>query len=60
MNVQALKQTSVIQTLHVTTPKDPTHVAVSVAIRAMGKTAQVNICMRSSDLKYFRARLLLL
>lgn len=43
MNVQALKQTNVIPTLCVLTLKGRMSVAVQVDIRAMVKTAQVNI-----------------
>ena len=43
MNVSNRRQTSVIRTLSVTTLKDPTLVAVLLDIRAMVKTAQVNI-----------------
>ena len=42
-NAQTPRQTSVILTLHVTTLKDPTNVAVLTAIGAMVKIAQVNI-----------------
>ena len=42
MNVQALKQTTAMPTLCVTTQKDPTPVAVLVDIRVMEETAQVN------------------
>ena len=42
MNVQALKQTSVIPTPCAPTLKDPMSVAVLVDIRVMEKTAQVN------------------
>ena len=41
MSVQALKQTSVILMLFVTTLSDPTSVAVLLDIRAMVETAQV-------------------
>ena len=43
MNVQALKQTDVMQTLYVATRKVPTYAAVSVVMRAMEESAQVNI-----------------
>ena len=42
MNARALKQTNAIKTLHATTLKDPTRVAVLMDIRVMAKIAQVN------------------
>lgn len=43
MNVQTMKRTIATPTLCVTTRTDPTSVVVSVGIREMVKTAQVNI-----------------
>ena len=44
MNVQTLKQISVILTLFATTQSDPTSVAVLLDTRAMVETAEVNNC----------------
>ena len=41
MNVQVLKQVNVTPTLYVPTLKDPMYADVLVAIRVMGKIAQV-------------------
>ena len=46
MNVPPLKETSVTPTLCVTTLKDPMSAAVSVDIRVMVKTVQVNIYLK--------------
>ena len=52
MNVQTMKQTIATPTLCVTTRTDPTSAFVSVGIREMVKTAQVNIWY--IDCKYAR------
>ena len=44
MNVETLKQISVILTLFATTQSDPTSVAVLLDIRVMVETAEVNNC----------------
>ena len=53
MNVSVLKVTSVTPTLCVPTLKDPMSVAVSKALREMGKTVQVGCLTVSQNFENF-------